>query len=73
MSAPEPAAAPSGGPEPAASCPLCGAPNACAMAAPEGAEGACWCSAARIAPETLARLPERERGRRCLCARCAGA
>lgn len=55
-----------------AACPLCGADNACAMAAPEGAAGECWCSAARILPETLAQLPEAERGRRCVCARCAG-
>jgi hypothetical protein len=54
-------------------CPLCGGENACAMAAPAGGAGECWCSAARIPPETLARIPEAERGRRCVCARCAGA
>jgi hypothetical protein len=58
---------------PAAACPLCGGDNACAMAAGDGGAGECWCSAARIPPETLARLPEAERGRRCVCARCAGA
>ncbi|HEX2189201.1 MAG TPA: cysteine-rich CWC family protein, partial [Longimicrobiaceae bacterium] len=42
-------------------------------AAPGGGVEGCWCSAARVAPETLARLPEEERGRRCVCARCAGA
>jgi len=56
---------------PEAACPLCGGDNACAMAA-EGGAGECWCSAARIAPEALARLPEAERGLRCICARCAG-
>ncbi len=56
-----------------AACPLCGGENACAMAAPEGGAGECWCSAARIPPETLARIPEADRGRRCVCARCAGA
>lgn len=58
---------------PGTACPLCGGDNACAMAASADAAAECWCSAARIAPEALARLPEAERGRRCVCARCAGA
>jgi hypothetical protein len=53
-------------------CPLCGGDNACAMAAPGGGAGECWCLAALIPPGTLARIPEAERGRRCACARCAG-
>lgn len=57
----------------AAACPLCGGDNACAMASGDGGAGECWCFAARIPPETLARIPEEERGRRCVCARCAGA
>jgi hypothetical protein len=56
----------------AGACPLCGGENACAMAAPEGGAGECWCLAARIPPGTLAQIPEAERGRRCVCARCAG-
>lgn len=57
----------------AAACPLCGGDNACAMASPNGGAGECWCFTARIPPETLERIPEAERGRRCVCARCAGA
>jgi hypothetical protein len=56
----------------AGACPLCGGDNACAMAAPEGGARECWCFAARIPAETLAQIPEAERGRRCVCARCAG-
>jgi hypothetical protein len=67
------AASPAPASPPEAACPLCGGDNACAMAAPTGGAGECWCSAARIAPEALARIPEAERGRRCICARCAGA
>ena len=76
MSAPAPATSSAGAAEPAASaaaCPLCGGDNACAMAAGGGGAGECWCSAARIPPEALARIPAEERGRRCVCARCAGA
>ncbi|HEV2148671.1 MAG TPA: cysteine-rich CWC family protein [Longimicrobiaceae bacterium] len=60
-------------PAPAAACPLCGGANGCAMAAAarDGGAGECWCFAARIAPEALARIPDGERGRRCVCARCA--
>ncbi|MEW5931888.1 MAG: cysteine-rich CWC family protein [Gemmatimonadota bacterium] len=57
----------------AAACPLCGGDNGCAMAAGDGGAGECWCSAARIPPETLERIPGAERGWRCVCARCAGA
>lgn len=77
MSAAGPAASETTGPgrpeSVAGACPLCGGVNACAMAAPEGGAGECWCSAARIPAETLARIPEAERGRRCVCARCADA
>ncbi|MBX3464329.1 MAG: cysteine-rich CWC family protein [Planctomycetes bacterium] len=50
-------------------CPLCGGPNACAMAA--GSSTPCWCAAATIAPAALARVPEAARGRACLCRTCA--
>lgn len=64
-------ASPSPAVVPAAVCPLCGGANGCALAAADGGTGECWCSTARIAPEALARIPAPERGRRCICARCA--
>lgn len=76
MSVRGPASSSASAAEPAASaaaCPLCGGDNACAMASGDGGVGECWCFAARIPPETLARIPREERGRRCVCARCAGA
>lgn len=54
-------------------CPLCGGPNACALAAPRepGAEAPpCWCRAERFPAELLARVPEPARGRACLCRAC---
>jgi hypothetical protein len=53
-------------------CPLCGLPNACAMAADPRATH-CWCFDAAIAPEALDRLPPETRGVACICARCAAA
>jgi hypothetical protein len=50
-----------------ARCPLCGEANACGMAA--GREE-CWCFSATLAPEALARIPERARGAACICAKC---
>jgi Cysteine-rich CWC len=55
-----------------ARCPLCGAPNACAMAAnPDSTR--CWCFEVTIALETLERVPPEARGAACICARCAAA
>jgi hypothetical protein len=51
-------------------CPLCGEPNACGAAA--GRE-TCWCFEARLAPEALARIPERALGVVCICAKCGRA
>lgn len=53
-------------------CPLCGAPNQCAMAA--GANGPpCWCTTVRFDAALLARIPAAARGKACLCPACAGA
>ncbi len=56
-------------------CPLCHAPNRCAMET-ERATGQpqppCWCTTAAFAPELLARVPEPARGRACICPACAG-
>jgi hypothetical protein len=51
-------------------CPLCGAPNGCAMARGDDA-AACWCMSAAIAPELLAQVPEAARDAACVCAACA--
>jgi hypothetical protein len=54
-----------------ARCPLCGQANACAMAAPGGDESPCWCTQASFSPELLERVPAEQRGRACICSRCA--
>lgn len=57
-------------------CPLCGGPNACALAA-DGADRAaactdCWCTRVAIPAAVLARVPPIARGTACVCAACAG-
>ena len=54
----------------AGKCPLCNSDNQCAIVAGEPPEP-CWCQTAPIAPESLAALPEAERGVRCICPACA--
>ncbi|MGE3172681.1 MAG: cysteine-rich CWC family protein [Planctomycetota bacterium] len=49
-------------------CPLCGADNRCGAA--RGA-ATCWCFDAAIDPAAIAAIPARDRGRVCICARCA--
>lgn len=53
-------------------CPLCAAPNGCAIQAGEDA-AACWCMSAAIAAEVQAQIPETARNKACLCAKCAAA
>lgn len=50
-------------------CPVCGGPNGCGLAA--GAS-TCWCFTASIPAAALERVPEAARDRSCLCAACAG-
>jgi hypothetical protein len=53
-------------------CPLCGQPNACALASAPGAAAAeCWCASQRFEASLLARLAPAEIGRACICRRCA--
>lgn len=52
-------------------CPLCGAENSCAPAASGSFETPCWCSTVDFPPELLETLAAADRGRSCLCARCA--
>ena len=49
-------------------CPLCGDDNTCGVAA---GTGQCWCFATSVPPEVLARVPEAQRDRACVCQRCA--
>jgi hypothetical protein len=54
-------------------CPACGGANACAVAATGRFDTPCWCSSVVIDPAVIEKLPEQQRGKACLCARCAGA
>ncbi|WP_075807046.1 cysteine-rich CWC family protein [Melaminivora alkalimesophila] len=51
-------------------CPLCGQPNRCALQAGQPAP-TCWCMQERVSRAALARIPAPQRGRACLCPRCA--
>jgi len=61
--------------EPAA-CPLCGAPNRCALEIERETgvkQQACWCTQIDFSADLLARVPDSARDRACICAACAGA
>ena len=58
-------------PLPETRCPLCGGDNGCAPAASGTFETPCWCTTADFPPELLERIAAADRGRSCLCARCA--
>ncbi|WP_084596187.1 cysteine-rich CWC family protein [Pseudomonas massiliensis] len=53
----------------ASTCPVCGSSNHCALI--EGQANPCWCFSVKVAEETLASLPESQRGQACLCPGCA--
>jgi hypothetical protein len=55
------------------SCPLCDAPNECAPALAGTFDTPCWCDDVTVDPVALARLPEPERNRSCLCRKCVDA
>jgi hypothetical protein len=52
-------------------CPLCGLPNGCAPAGSGSFDTPCWCTAVKFDAEALAAVPASERGRACICFRCA--
>jgi hypothetical protein len=52
-----------------ATCPLCGEPNKCALAADPNATE-CWCDSVEFPPELLARIPEDAVRKTCVCKRC---
>lgn len=57
-------------PRPAHECPLCGGPNACAVAQSGSFDTPCWCRDVALPPDLLARLPEEQRGQACICQDC---
>ncbi|MCF6781462.1 cysteine-rich CWC family protein [Stutzerimonas stutzeri] len=54
-------------------CPLCGQSNQCEQSDPTTADQPCWCFGVEIDTQSLERIPSSERGKACLCARCARA
>jgi len=57
-------------------CPLCGQPNACAMAAPSvgaAAPGPCWCTRVHFSADLLKQVSEAARNQACICAACVAA
>jgi hypothetical protein len=51
-------------------CPLCGKNNQCAMTTGED-PASCWCITTNINPDSLAKIPESQRNKSCLCLQCA--
>ncbi|MEO7270890.1 MAG: cysteine-rich CWC family protein [Vicinamibacterales bacterium] len=49
-------------------CPLCEAPNQCGLAA---GQSDCWCFTTAIPADVLARVPDADQSRRCVCESCA--
>lgn len=49
-------------------CPLCRQPNACGAASAR-----CWCFDVVVPPALLARVPQAQRGRACICRNCIAA
>ncbi|HWI77909.1 MAG TPA: cysteine-rich CWC family protein [Ramlibacter sp.] len=57
-------------------CPLCGQPNACAIAAQRSTgreQPPCWCNEAAFSAELISKIPEAARRRVCVCRACANA
>jgi prepilin-type processing-associated H-X9-DG protein/prepilin-type N-terminal cleavage/methylation domain-containing protein len=51
-------------------CPLCGKPNDCQLCSPATHKGPCWCASVEIPESLLARVPEAQRNRACVCRNC---
>jgi hypothetical protein len=51
-------------------CPLCGQPNDCQLCTTAAYKGPCWCEAADIPHELLARVPAELRNKACVCRAC---
>ncbi|HMN22594.1 MAG TPA: cysteine-rich CWC family protein [Ottowia sp.] len=57
-----------------ARCPLCGAPNQCALAPAPGqpeAQAPCWCTGVEFDAGLLAQVPADARRLACICRACA--
>lgn len=55
-------------------CPLCSQPNACAMEVERATgqkQAPCWCTQATFSAALLARIPESQRRKACVCAVCS--
>jgi len=50
-------------------CPLCGAPNQCALAADPSASE-CWCDSVTFPRELLAQIPNNAVRKTCVCQKC---
>jgi len=50
-------------------CPLCGGPNQCALAANPAATE-CWCDSVTFPRELLAQIPENAVRKTCVCQKC---
>ena len=57
----------------AASCPVCGQNNRCALANPATAANPCWCYSAEIDPRNLTHPAAVRNNKTCLCPQCAQA
>lgn len=51
-------------------CPLCEAPNGCALADNHKADR-CWCQSVDFNPELLSQISPADKNRRCICQACA--
>jgi hypothetical protein len=60
-------------PKPNHVCPLCGGPNECAVARSGDFATPCWCREVTFDAAVLARVPEAQRNRSCICKLCAAA
>lgn len=54
----------------AARCPLCGQVNECKLCSHTPSKDRCWCEAEEIPAALLARVPEAQRDRACICRTC---
>ncbi|WP_396654012.1 cysteine-rich CWC family protein [Mechercharimyces sp. CAU 1602] len=51
-------------------CPLCGQENQCTKAQGEEEGLSCWCYHVQFSSELLEKIPEKRRGRACICKAC---
>ncbi|PAW79998.1 MAG: hypothetical protein B9S32_01320 [Verrucomicrobia bacterium Tous-C9LFEB] len=51
-------------------CPICGKPNRCERLSTEPRKGPCWCATQKFPRELLELIPEKARGRACVCRKC---